>query len=112
MGKRNSKITIITGYRCVKNPSADSSAWTQEKIYMRDQQSKSSPNPRKQFVKDLIEFINTKQSMHHVIILSLDTNAVLGEESQGIAKIMQECDLIDLLDMPEWDPECQLMDTY
>jgi hypothetical protein len=33
----------------------------QQKIYMRDQQSKASPDPRKQFVTDLIlAFISTK----------------------------------------------------
>jgi hypothetical protein len=112
VGKRNSKITIIARYQCVKIPSANSSAWTQEKIYMRDRQSKSSPNPRKQFVKDLIKFINAKRLMNHDIILNLDATKVLGKESQGIAKIMQECDLVDLLDMPECDPKCQLKDTY
>jgi hypothetical protein len=48
--------------------------------------------------------------MNHDIILNLDANEVLGEESQGIAKIMQECDLVDLLDMPECDPKCQQKD--
>ena len=39
VGKKDSKITIITGYRCVRNSSGDNSAWTQEKIFMRDRQS-------------------------------------------------------------------------
>lgn len=112
VGKKNTKITIITGYHCVRNTSADSSVWTQEKIYMRDRQSKSAPHPRKQFVKDLIAFIDAKQLMNHEIILNLDANEVLGEESQGIAKIMQECNLVDLLDMPELEPGQQLKDTY
>jgi hypothetical protein len=36
----------------------------------------------------------------------------LGEESQGIAKIMQECDLVDLLNMPELESDQKLKDTY
>lgn len=40
IGKRNSKVTIITWYRCIRNSSADASVWTQEKIFMQDQQSK------------------------------------------------------------------------
>jgi hypothetical protein len=61
VGKWSSKITIITGYHCVHNPSGDSSAWTQQQaIFMKDRQSKTAPNPRKQFIKDLIDYINQK----------------------------------------------------
>jgi hypothetical protein len=55
---------------------------------MKDRQSKTAPNPRKQFIKDLITFIDQKQSLKHEIILNLDANEALGEESQGIAKLM------------------------
>jgi hypothetical protein len=112
VGKKNTKITIITGYRCVPNASTDSSAWTQQRIFMRDRQSKTSPDPRKQFVIDLIKFINAKQASDHEIILNLDANEVLGKESQGIAKIMRECDMVDLLDKQELEHEHQLKDTY
>jgi hypothetical protein len=112
VGKRNSKITIITGYRCVRNTSGDSSAWTLQSIFMKDQQSKTDPNPWKQFITDLIVFINQKQSQNHEIILNLDANEALGEESQGIAKLMRECNLVDLHDIPEMEPEQQLQDTY
>jgi hypothetical protein len=79
---------------------------------MRDRQSKQSPHPRKQFIQDLIVFIKARQSVNHEIILNLDANEVLGEESQGIAKLMRESGLVDLLDAPELDPDEQLMDTY
>jgi hypothetical protein len=88
VGKKNSKLTIITGYHSIQNNSGDNSIWTQEKIYMRDRQAKSSPHPRKQFIKDLIAFINAKRMMNHEIIVNLDANEVLGEESQGIARLM------------------------
>ncbi len=79
---------------------------------MKDRQSKTAPNPRKQFIKDLITFIDQKQSLKHEIILNLDANEALGEESQGIAKLMWECNLIDLHDIPKMEPEQQLQDTY
>jgi hypothetical protein len=112
VGKQNSKITIITGYHCVRNTSGDSSAWTLQSIFMKDQQSKTDPNSRKQFITDLIVFINQKLSQNHEIILNLDANEALGEESQGIAKLMQECNLVDLHDIPEMELEQQLQDTY
>jgi hypothetical protein len=112
VGKQNSKIMIITGYCCVCNTSGDSSAWTLQSIFMKDQQSKTDRNPRKQFIRDLIVYINQKQSQNHEIILNLDTNEALGEESRGIAKLMRECNLVDLHDIPEMEPEEQLQDTY
>jgi hypothetical protein len=111
-GKKKSMVAIITGYNCVKNTSGDNSVWNQQKIFMRDRQSKQSPHPRKQFIQDLIVFIKARQNANHEIILNLDANEVLGEESQGIAKLMRECGLVDLLDAPELVPDEQLMDTY
>jgi hypothetical protein len=76
---------------------------------MKDHQSKTAPNPRKQFIKDLIAFINQKQSLNHEIILNMDAIEALGEESQGIAKLMRECNLVDLHNIPGME---QLQDTY
>jgi hypothetical protein len=60
----------------------------QEKIFMRDRQSRQSPHPRQQFIKDLISFINNKRRVNHDIMLNLDANEILGEETQGISKLM------------------------
>jgi hypothetical protein len=35
VGKWNTKVNIITGYQCTRS-NGDASAWTQEKIFMRD----------------------------------------------------------------------------
>jgi hypothetical protein len=60
----------------------------------------------------LIVFINQKWTQNHEIILNLDANEALGEESRGIAKLMRECNLVDLHDIPEMESEQQLQDTY
>jgi hypothetical protein len=96
----------------VQNSSGDTSVWNQEKIFMRDRQSRQSLHPRKQFIKDLITFINDTRRVNHDILLSLDANESLGEETQGISKLMQECGLVDLLDMLGIRPDEQLQDTY
>jgi hypothetical protein len=83
----------------------DSSAWTLQSIFMKDRQSKIALNPRKQFITDLIAFIYQKQSLNHEIILNLDANKALGEESQGITKLMRECNLVDLHNIPGMEPE-------
>jgi hypothetical protein len=38
----------------------DMESWTQEKIFMWNQQSKEAPHSQKQFIKDLITFINER----------------------------------------------------
>ncbi len=96
-GRKNSKITIIKGYRCVWNSSGDTSVWNQEKIFMRDRQSRQSPHPRKQFIKDLLIFINDKRSVNHDIMLNLDANETLGEATQEISKLIRECGLVTYL---------------
>jgi hypothetical protein len=50
--------------------------------------------------------------VNHDIVLNLDANEILGKETQGISKLMQECGLVDLLDMSGMGPEEQLQDTY
>jgi hypothetical protein len=87
VGKCNAKVTIITGY-CCTHSSGDASAWLQEKIFMHDQQNKQHLNPCQQLIKDLIAYVKAKQHLHHDIILSLNANEVLGEESIGIAMLM------------------------
>jgi hypothetical protein len=110
VGKRNTKVTVIMGYHCTRS-NGDACAWTQERIFMWDRQSKQSPNPRQQFIKDLIVYVKDKQCLKHDIILSLDANEVVGEESIGIAKLMRDCHLYDLMDIPDQDPDTQLKDT-
>jgi hypothetical protein len=79
---------------------------------MQDRQSKQSPNPRQQFINDLIIYVKAKQSSNHGIILSLDANEVIGEESIGIAKLIRDCGLHDIMDLPDQNPNNQLKDTY
>jgi hypothetical protein len=72
-----------------------------------------SPNPRQQFIKDLIIYVKDKQCLKHDIILSLNANEVVGEESIGIAKLMRDCCLYGLMDIiPDQDPDTQLKNTY
>ena len=111
VGKKNKRLSVITGYRCVRS-TGDGSAWTQEKIYMRAKQEKTSPNPRRQFILDMITFVRNKKKLGHDIILSLDANEVIGEETSGISKLIHDCGLYDLLDIPELDAEAQLQETF
>jgi hypothetical protein len=55
-GKKQTMILLFTRYCCVHS-NGDASAWTNEKIFMKDQQSAKSANPQKQFIIDLMKCI-------------------------------------------------------
>jgi hypothetical protein len=57
-------------------------------------------------------FINQKQVLNHEIILNLDANEAMGKDSQGISKLMRECNLDNLHDVTGLDPEQELQDNY
>jgi len=54
---------------------------------MRAKNEQHSPNPRCQFVKDMIHFIKEKRNEGHKLQLALDVNEVLGAESNGVSKM-------------------------
>jgi hypothetical protein len=43
------------------------------------------------------------QHKNHEIILYLDANDKLGEESQGITKLIRNCGLVDFLNVGEFE---------
>lgn len=57
-------------------------------------------------------FINQKQVLNYEIILNLDANESMGKDSQGISKLMQECNLGNLHNITGLDPEQELQDNY
>ncbi len=61
------------------------------------------PNPWKQFIIDLMKCIKEWQHKNHEIILYLDANDKLGEESQGITKLIRNCGLVDFLNVGEFE---------
>jgi hypothetical protein len=111
VGKKNTKVAIITGNRCVWS-SGKGSTWNQEKIFMRDQQNKQQPDPRYQFITNLINYIKAKQSQEHDIILCFNANEVIGDDTMGIEKLIWDCRFFDIMDVLGLEPDKQLKDAY
>ena len=111
-GKNSVTITIITAYRVsqVSMPQhGDGSTYHQQHMLMSRQGIKS-PNPRGQFVPDIIIFINEQQRKDREIILMMDANEEIGINSKGIATLLSECSLTDLLQHRH--PTLQIPVTY
>jgi hypothetical protein len=45
--------------------------------------------------------VKEKQWQNHGIILCMDVNEAIGEDSAGLSKLIQDCRLTDLLDIPD-----------
>jgi hypothetical protein len=69
-------------------------------------------SPSHQFIEDLTQFIKDKQQQGHDIIVAMDANEVIGEDTNGLSKLMHDCGLYDLMDLPGTDASAQLMDTF
>ena len=57
----------------------------------------TKPNVRRQFITDLVIFINKLQLDGYEILVSLDANETLGQDTNfGLAHLLDECTLSDL----------------
>ena len=95
-GQHGQKLTIITAYRVcsgsVKTASMGS-AFYREHDYFHSSTQKTV-NPRRLFLRDLQELINTLQSSGHAIIVMLDANATI-DSDPAFADFIESCMLSD-----------------
>jgi hypothetical protein len=95
----NKQLYIITGYRpCPLQLGASTSLSTahQQAILIKKRQLHNT-TPRKQFVEDFIhQFDEICNNPNNFIIFSLDANANINDDPNGLGKIVNRCNLIDL----------------
>jgi hypothetical protein len=95
--KDGKSLVVVTAYRvCNANigTSGASTAFHQQWNLLR-QKGILIPNPRKQFIKDLIIEVNKWKSAGADIILGGDFNERLGDTQDGLAHLVTACDLAD-----------------
>ena len=98
-GKNGKELLVITAYRVsqVSMPQhGEGTTYHQEHMIM-SKTGNINPNPRKQFILDMIKFIQDHQGRGREILLVLDANKEVGKKSQGITALVQECSLYDIL---------------
>ena len=98
-GKNSIEILVITACRVSQASMpqhGDRTSYHQEYMIM-SRNGETSPNPRRQFIIDIITFIQTHQHHGKEILLMIDTIEELGKKSQEIVSILQECSLYNLL---------------
>jgi hypothetical protein len=98
LGKNGRRLSIITGYRSPRQQSKGGFGFYDQQHALLLSSGIKKPNIRKQFVIDIVKFIQKLQSEGHEIILSLDANEATVDQpdKHGIDLILQSCHLTDL----------------
>ena len=86
LGRNNSLLTIITGYRCVKKQTEKTagfmSTYMQQERILKQRGITSSPQTS--FINDLENFIKAKINEGHEILLALDANEQWDDNNSAI----------------------------
>lgn len=95
--KNDRYMVVISAYRVCKQSSRSAgpdTALSQQHTLLRED-GFTNPNPRKQFIDDMIEDIKKWKDKKTEIVLMLDANEAVGEEIDGIAKLLEKTQLVD-----------------
>ena len=96
LGKDNREILVLTAYNVPQDtPAGDDTLHAQQtSLYLLD--GEVDPNPRKNFIRDLLTVITTAKEEHQDIILMGDFNEVVGDDPKMMAKILVAGNLTDV----------------
>jgi hypothetical protein len=93
------RLHVITAYRvCESTPTVRSSmATATQKHTLLMARGIDNPNPRKQFVNGFIhQFQETCDDINNYLIISMDANSTMGQDRDGLDKLIEECNLVDI----------------
>jgi hypothetical protein len=99
--KNNKTLTVITAYRPCKqsnsNNNKSSSTTYRQQTIMLTEEGFLNPDPRKVFIDDIILMIQRHHNDdNNYTILMLDANENINDSEGGIAKLLQDTNLIDV----------------
>ena len=100
--QQDKNLYIISGYRACKNSSStknliQSNSTYAQQYYALKEKGTDAPQPRKQFVIDLIQYIHTlKLKEEDIFLLMLDKNEQIGTEATGIINFITHGGMVDL----------------
>ena len=96
LGKDNREILVLTAYNVPEDtPAGDDTLHAQQtSLYLLD--GEVDPNPRKNFIQDLLTLITTAKEDNQDIILMGDFNEVVGDDPKMMAKVLAAGNLTDV----------------
>jgi hypothetical protein len=92
LGKRGKRLAILTAYRSPRQQPTGGCGFYDQQHALLLSQGVKNPNVRKQFITDIVNFVNKLQADGFEVILSLDANETLGQDKAfGLSHLIKEC---------------------
>ena len=108
--QQNRHLYVLSAYRACRNSSspqnlANSNSTYAQQYYSLKEKGTDTPQPRKQFVEDIIQYIHALHLQpDDMLILLMDANEQIGMEQSGIANIITHGGLVDMFTMHNCSP--------
>jgi len=97
VGQYGKRLIVVSAYRvCAQEFDATSNTVTTQQHRILQQLGNTSPNPRKQFIRDLIQQIQAWHEKGKEVLLGMDANEDVDHPQSDIMRLFNETDLIDL----------------
>jgi len=96
-GQHGMRLIVVSAYRVCPQPfDATTTTVTAQQTRILLQQGVPNPNPREQFITDLIQQITTWRQHHKEVLIGMDANENIDDPQSKIMRLFNETDLIDL----------------
>ena len=110
-GRAGRSLTVISAYQVVTDtPARGTTTAAAQQYSLLLQNCDSITAPRTAFRRDLTRYIKSCRSPGQEILLTGDFNECIGQDYDGMIRVMEECQLVDI--MTRCHPDKQLPSTY
>jgi len=97
VGQHNKRIMMISAYRvCNQQFDATSNTVTAQQTRIMQQNGVRTPNPKQQFITDLIDLIKSWMQAGKEVLIGMDANEDVDSPRSKITRLFTETGLIDL----------------
>ncbi len=98
IGRGEKFLSIYGAYRVASNskPGPSTAQFQQQMLLMAMTELGGSTDPRTRFIDDLIQAVNDDRAQGNEVVIGLDANAVLFDDTRGLNRLVRECGLFDL----------------
>jgi len=97
VGQQGMHLMVVSAYRvCLQQFDATTTTVTAQQTRILLQQGITNPNPRAQFISDLIQQITSWRQQNKEVLIGMDANKNIDDPRSKIMRLFAETDLIDL----------------
>jgi len=97
VGQHGKRVILVSAYRvCAQDFDTATTTSTAQQIHLLMRQGIKNPNPRQQFVTNLINQIKQWHQQNKEILISMDANEDVDDPKSKISCIFTKTDLVDL----------------